>query len=230
MRLDKYLSNSGYGSRKEVKFLIKHGQVKVNEQIIKDDSFHVMPEKDLVFVNDLKVNFRQNHYILLYKPEGYISSTEDESYPSVLNLVNDFRHAALFPVGRLDVDTTGVLLLTDDGDLAHRLLSPKRHVNKVYRVTVDHSLSDKLIDYFKVGILLDGKKTLPATLTILSDLEAEVILNEGRFHQVKRMFSAFNYTVVSLKRIQFDCLTLKGLNVGEYRLLSESEIEKLKNH
>ncbi len=230
MRLDKYLSNSGYGSRKEVKSLIKHGQVKVNEKLIKDDSFHVIPEKDLVFVNDLKVNFRQNHYILLYKPEGYISSTEDENYPSVLNLVSDYRHAALFPVGRLDVDTTGVLLLTDDGDLAHRLLSPKRHVDKVYRVTVDHSLSDKLIEYFKVGILLDGKTTLPATLTILSDLEAEVILNEGRFHQVKRMFSAFNYTVVSLKRTQFDCLTLKGLNVGEYRLLSESEIEKLKNH
>ncbi len=230
MRLDKFLSDAGYGSRKEVKSLIKSNRIKVNEVIQNRDSFHLDPNKDEVKIDDQIIVYRKFLYVLLYKPKGYVSATEDTRYPPVTNLVLEYNYANLFPVGRLDVDTTGLLLLTNDGNLTHRLLSPKNHVDKVYEVIVDQPLQNNLISAFQNGIILDGEKTLPALLTIESEFKAQIILHEGKFHQVKRMFAYFGYQVIALNRSRFDILTLENLKEGEYRLLSDFEIEELKKH
>lgn len=229
MRLDKYLANSGVGSRSEVKRLIKDKRVKVNGEIIRSDSFNVDEHKDIVLFDDLKVQYKEFYYILLNKPQGYVSAVIDNVYPPVTDLLEEYKFVNLFPVGRLDVDTTGALLLTNDGDLAHKLISPKYHVDKVYKVTVDKKIDPKLVELFKNGIELDEEKLMPADLVILNDKEAELTLHQGKFHQVKRMFKKFGYEVLTLERIAFDFLTTKGLALGEYRELTLEEENKLKN-
>lgn len=228
MRLDKYLANSGVGSRSIVKRLIKDKRVKVNGEIVRSDSFNVNETKDIVLFDDLEVKYKEFYYILLNKPQGYVSAVIDNVYPPVTDLLSEYRFANLFPVGRLDVDTTGALLLTNDGDLAHKLISPKYHVDKVYEVEVDKKISRNLVGIFEKGIELDGEITLPADLKIIDDKHAELTLHQGKFHQVKRMFKKFDYEVVSLHRKAFAFLTVDDLELGEYRELALEEEKQLK--
>ena len=228
MRLDKFLANSGIGTRSEVKRFIKDKKVKVNGEIVRSDSFNVNETKDIVLFDDLEVEYKEFHYVLLNKPQGYVSAVIDNVYPPVTDLMPEYGFAKLFPVGRLDVDTTGVLLMTNDGELAHKLISPKYHVDKVYAVEVDKKLNSRLIESFKKGIDLDGELTLPADLVIINDKEAELTLHQVKFHQVKRMFKKFGYEVVKLERKVFAFLTTEGLGLGEYRELTSQEENKLK--
>ena len=228
MRLDKYLANSGVGTRSEVKRFIKDKRVKVNGEIVRSDSFNVNESQDRVLFDDFKVKYKEFYYVLLNKPRGYVSAVIDNVYPPVTDLMPEYAFAKLFPVGRLDVDTTGVLLLTNDGDLAHKLISPKYHVDKVYAVEVDKKLDPKLVEAFKNGIELDGEMTLPADLVIINDKKAELTLHQGKFHQVKRMFKRFGYDVAKLERKAFAFLTTEGLGLGEYRELSDKEESQLK--
>ena len=229
MRLDKFLANSGVGTRSEVKRLIKDKRVKVNGEIVKSDSFNVDETKDVVLFDDLEVKYKKFYYVLLNKPQGYVSAAIDIVYPPVTDLIPEYAFAKLNPVGRLDVDTTGVLLLTNDGDLAHKLISPKYHVDKVYEVEVDKKLDSKLVEVFKKGIELDGELTMPAGLIIMDDKHAELTLHQGKFHQVKRMFKKYEYNVLGLNRKAFAFLTVKDLKLGEHRELTLEEEKKLKS-
>lgn len=228
MRLDKFLSNNGFGSRKEVKLLIKKKRVSINGSFnVKSDDY-INPLEDKIIVDDIEVNYQKNYYFLLNKPKGYISATEDNFQKTVLDLLPDYSYLNLFPVGRLDKDTTGVLLITTDGQLSHRLLSPKYHVEKIYIATVDKPLEKSLIEEFKKGIIMDGDLTLPAGLEIIDEFTARVTLHQGKYHQVKRTFEHFGYKVLVLHREKFSFLTINGLKEGEFRSLSEEEINKLK--
>ena len=228
MRLDKFLANSGVGSRSIVKRLIKDKRIKVNGEIVRSDSFNVDESKDIVLFDDLEVKYKEFYYVLLNKPQGYVSAVIDNVYPPVTDLLPEYAFAKLFPVGRLDVDTTGVLLLTNDGELAHKLISPKYHVDKVYEVEVDKKISRNLREFFKKGIELDGELTLPADLEIIDDTHALLTLHQGKFHQVKRMFKKFDYDVVKLNRKAFAFLTVDGLELGEHRELTLEEENRLK--
>lgn len=227
MRLDKFLANSGVGTRSEVKRFIKDKRVKVNGGVIRNDSFNVDQTKDKVLFDDLEVIYKGFYYILLNKPQGYVSAVIDNVHPPVTDLLPEYRFANLFPVGRLDVDTTGALLLTNNGELAHKLISPKYHVDKVYEVTVDKKISGNLAEFFKKGIDLDGELTLPADLKIIDDLHAELTLHQGKFHQVKRMFKKFDINVVALNRKTFAGLSVDNLALGEYRELTLEEEKHL---
>ena len=227
MRLDKFLSNSGLGTRSEVKRLIKDKRVKVNGEIIRSDSFNVNESKDIILFDDLEVQYKEFYYILLNKPQGYVSAVIDNVYPPVTDLLPEYAFAKLFPVGRLDVDTTGALLLTNDGELAHKLISPKYHVDKVYEVEVNGKISRNLREFFKKGVELDGELTLPADLEIIDDTHALLTLHQGKFHQVKRMFKKFDYDVIKLNRKAFAFLTVDDLELGEYRELTLEEEKKL---
>ena len=229
MRLDKFLANSGVGTRSEVKRFIKDKRVKVNGEVVKSDSFNVDESKDVVLFDDLEVKYKEFYYVLLNKPKGYVSAAIDNVYPPVTDLIPEYAFAKLNPVGRLDVDTTGALLLTNDGDLAHKLISPKYHVDKVYEVEVDKKLDPKLVEAFKQGVELDGEMTLPAELVIINDKHAELTLHQGKFHQVKRMFKKFGYNVLSLNRKAFAFLTVEDLKIGEHRELTFKEEQRLKS-
>lgn len=228
MRLDKYLASAGKGTRRTVKEYIKKGQVTVNEQIVRDDSYQVDETNDIVTLSSEVVDYQKFYYILLNKPEGYVSATTDKIYPPVTDLVSEYDFANIVPVGRLDVDTTGVLLLTNDGQLNHRLLAPKFHVDKTYYIETDFPIDKKMIAAFKEGIILDGEKTLPGDLEIIDEKKAYLTIHQGKFHQVKRMFQYFSLKVLTLDRVKFAFLTYEGLNRGEYRLLNKEEIRELK--
>ncbi len=234
IRLDKILANSGFGSRKDIKKLVRTGVVAVNDQAAKDSSIHVSPIKDIITVNGVQVIYKEFVYLMLNKPEGYISATEDLREPTVIELVpEEFSHYDLFPVGRLDKDTVGLLLLTNDGKLAHNLLAPKKHVPKKYFAKIDGTVTENHVRLFSEGVTIDdGYKTKPAELKIVSagDIsEVELVITEGKFHQVKRMFQAFNMEVTFLKRTEFGPLLLdENLEPGEMRELTEQEISLLK--
>ena len=229
MRLDKFLRASGKGTRKEVKQLIKDKRILVNDEIAKDPSINIDEYNDDIKIDGEKITYHLFYYIFLHKPKGYVSATEPEGYyPPVTDLVKEYDFASLFPVGRLDVDTTGLLLLTNDGKLAHKLLSPKYHVDKKYIAEVDYPLKEEIIPSFENGIMLNDEMTLPCKLKIIDEYQAEVILHEGKYHQVKRMFAHFGYKVINLNRSEFAFLNLNNLKLGEYRLLTPKEIEKLK--
>ncbi len=227
MRLDKFLSTSGLGTRKEVKALIKKGLITVDGEIVIKDSLQIDEYKNIISFNGEKIEYHKFFYLLLNKPQGYVCATEDKRYPPVTELVSEYNFAKLFPVGRLDVDTTGVLLLTNNGALCHRLLLPKYHVDKTYYVETDYEIKNELITAFKNGIMLDGELTLPGELKILDKNKALLTIHQGKFHQVKRMFAYFGLTVIKLDRQQFAFLTYGNLKQGEYRLLSSQEIETL---
>ena len=227
MRLDKFLANSGIGSRSEVKRIIKDKRIRVNGEIIKSDSFNVDETKDVVLFDETEIKYKKFYYILLNKPQGYVSASIDNVYPPVTDLLPEYRFANLHTVGRLDVDTTGALLLTNNGDLTHKLISPKYKVDKVYEVEVNKKIDRNLVEIFKNGIELDGELTLPADLLIIDDKHAELTLHQGKFHQVKRMFKKFGYEVVKLNRKSFAGLTVEDLGLGEYRELTIEEEELL---
>jgi 16S rRNA pseudouridine516 synthase len=238
MRLDKLLAHSGYGTRSEIKLLVKRGGVQVNGKKAKDSGQQVNPERDEVLADGEKVVYREFVYLMLHKPPGYVSATEDTRDPTVLDLIGaEYSHFDLFPVGRLDKDTEGLLLLTNDGKLAHELLSPKKHVPKTYFAQVSGGpVGVEDAEAFREGVRLDdGYVTLPAHLTILEPGDAgieariELTIMEGKFHQVKRMFEAVGKKVVYLKRISMGSLSLDHtLALGAYRELTEEELAGLR--
>lgn len=233
MRLDKFLGNHGFGTRKEVKLLVKRGAVKVNDVVVKKSDIKIVPENDTVTVYDEVVMYEPFVYIMLNKLAGYISSTKDYKDETVLELIEGFEHYDLHPVGRLDKDTEGLLILTNDGQFSHDVLSPRKHVNKTYFARVDGDVTDDTVELFKAGITLDdGYKAMPAELQIISAgeiSEIELVIQEGKFHQVKRMFKAVDMTVIYLKRIKMGGLLLdESLTPGAYRKLTLEEINFVK--
>lgn len=231
MRLDKLLAHTGYGTRKEVKQIITNGWVDINGQTIKKVGFQVDIENDVVTVDEQVVQYQKYHYYIMNKPEGIISATEDHYHETVIDWLGpDYAHLDLFPVGRLDIDTTGLLLLTNNGQLAHQLLSPKREVPKRYFAVVNGIVEEKDIDKFAKGLDLGDFVTQPSQLTILNVDEAknqsriEVVIHEGKFHQVKRMCEKINCEVIQLQRLSMGPLILPDdLPIGEYRPLNEEE-------
>lgn len=225
MRIDKFLADMGYGTRSEVKKLIKNGWVSVNDQQIKKTDLQIK-ENDIVKVDDTIVSYVDFEYYILNKPAGTISATEDDRYPTVLDIIESKRHD-LFPVGRLDLDTEGLLLITNDGKLAHKLLSPKHHVKKTYYVEFNGQLPSHAEDVFQSPMDLGDFITLPATLEIINTTSAYLTIEEGKFHQVKRMFEHVGCFVTYLKRIKFGLLSLNDLEIGQYRELTPEELEQL---
>ncbi len=230
MRLDKLLSFCGFGSRNEVRKLMRQGQVTVDGAEVRDQATQVNPETQRVEVNGEAVLYREHVYIMLNKPEGVISATGDRWHDTVLDLLEGaYAERELFPAGRLDRDTTGLMLLTDDGVLAHDLLAPKKHVEKVYETELDIAADATDVEAFAAGIDLGDFTSKPAKLTILDGNRAEVALTEGKFHQVKRMFEARGKTVVKLHRKSMGPLVLDdSLKPGDWRELTEEEVKKLK--
>ncbi len=226
MRLDKYLSHMGFGTRNDVKKVIKNGWVTINGDTIKKADYNVK-ENDVVYVDDELVNYVEYEYYLLNKPAGYVSATEDRLYPTVMELIQSQRHD-LYPVGRLDIDTEGLLLISNDGTLTHNLLSPKKHVDKKYYIEFEGSLPENAVHLFSKPMQLEDFIASPSQLEIIDQNKAYLTIHEGKFHQVKRMFEHVGCTVTYLKRVQFDFLTLGNLEVGEFRALTSEEIEKLK--
>jgi len=235
MRIDKILANMGYGSRKEVKGLLKQGVVKIGDNIVKSPKEHVDLDNQVVSVNGEVVEYKEYVYIMMNKPPGVISSTEDSEHETVIGLL-EYEDIIFdpFPVGRLDKDTEGLLLITNDGQLAHQLLSPKKHVPKKYFATIDGVVTEEDIKAFEQGVTLDdGYETKPGYLTILTsgqESEIELVIMEGKFHQVKRMFEAVGKTVTYLKRLEMGPLKLdETLELGEYRELTDEELELLRS-
>ena len=233
MRLDKYLCETGFGTRSQVKDLLKKGQVMVNGEVVKKPELKINETTDQILCQGKKASYQKNIYLMLHKPAGVVSATEDNREKTVLDLVRpEDRKNGLFPVGRLDKDTEGLMLLTDDGELAHRLLSPKKHVDKTYYAKIDGQVTEEHVKQFREGLDIgDEKKTLPAVLTILLSgpvSEIEVTIHEGRFHQIKRMFEAVGCKVTYLKRLSMGSLVLdETLPPEEYRPLTEAELEGL---
>ncbi|MFJ7934779.1 pseudouridine synthase [Sporosarcina sp. NPDC096371] len=233
MRLDKLLSNMGFGSRKEVKQLMKKGAVRVNAETVKDAALHIDTLKDEVTILGERVVYKEFVYLMMHKPQGVLSATEDNRDRTVIDLLDeDQRHFEPFPVGRLDKDTEGFLLLTNDGKLAHNLLSPKKGVPKTYYAHIEGVVTEEDVERFAEGVILDDAYlTKPGKLQILKSAELseiELTITEGKFHQVKRMFAAVDKQVVYLKRLSMGPLTLdENLPLGSYRELTEEELQLL---
>lgn len=228
-RLDKFLANNGIGSRHDVRILIKKGFVTVNNEICKSDDFKIDIDNDIVLVNDKQVIDEPFVYLMLNKPQDYISATFDKNDKVVLDLIGEYKHLELFPVGRLDKDTEGLLLITNDGELAHNLLNPKKLVPKLYYTETEFPIIEDTVNIFRQGISFKDYVTLPAILDILDTNKANVTIFEGKFHQVKNMFLHCKNQVVYLKRIAFKNLILDdNLKLGEYRKLTQGELEVLK--
>jgi len=229
MRLDKLLAHNGFGSRKEVKRLIRAAQVLVNGEIILDDDYHV-DETDEIEIFDLNINVETKQYFLLNKPKGCICSKDTKDYPSVYEYIHENVLPDTNAFGRLDVDTEGYLVISNDGQLGHKLLSPKHHVIKGYKVTLSKPFNPKYIEHIQKGILIDkGEKCEPASIEIIDDRTVNLLIAQGKYHQIKRMMIACENEVVELYRYQFGPLIDDGsLAVGEYRRLTEEEIELLK--
>lgn len=237
MRLDKFLAHTGFGTRKETKDLLKKKAVEVNGVCVKDGKFQVKPVVDQVAVYGEAVAYQEFIYLMLHKPQGVVSATIDNVNPTVIDLLTPAEQKfEPFPVGRLDKDTEGLLILTNDGVLAHELLSPKKHVAKRYEATIDGIVTQEDRDAFKKGIVLsDGYQCQPAELEIVSVMPDEgtssifVTIHEGKFHQVKRMFEACGKKVVYLKRAAMGLLELDpNLPLGKYRPLTQEELNLLK--
>lgn len=236
MRIDKYLANMNVGSRKEVHVLIKKGMVTVNDQLVKTPKEQVK-ESDQVLVDGQEVNYQKYHYFLMNKPKGVLSATEDRSQKTVISLLKpEDQYQGITPVGRLDKDTTGLLLLTNDGQLNHELLAPNRHVAKIYRAQIAGVADESTVKTFSSGMTLgDGTKLKPAQLTILKQdeehdsSEIEIEISEGKYHQIKRMFGAVGMKVVELERISMGKLKLPaGLKRGKYVELSVDEVKRIR--
>lgn len=232
LRLDKFLSEMGVGTRTEVKKLLKKKVVCVDGNIVIKPETKVDPDISIVTIEGKQITYCKYEYLMLHKPAGVVSATRDDHDKTVLDLIDGQKRKDLFPVGRLDKDTEGLLLITNDGELSHRLLSPAKHVDKTYYARIDDVVDDEDVAKFAEGLDIgDDTKTLPGKLKILaSGPESEILLTiqEGRFHQVKRMFEAVGKHVVYLKRMSMGPLTLdKSLEKGAYRPLTQKEIEEL---
>lgn len=236
IRLDKFLAEMDKGSRSQIKEAAKKGRIQVNGQTEKKTERKIDPDTDQVLFDGMPVVYRAFEYYMLNKPQGVVSATEDNLHKTVIDLLDGEKRYDLFPVGRLDIDTEGLLLLTNDGDLAHRLLAPKKHVDKQYYAKVSGSLPEDSASIMAAGMTLsDGTEVKPAKLEILgitlSYTEIFLTIHEGKFHQVKRMFEALDCKVEYLKRLSMGTLKLdKSLAPGEYRSLTENEVALLQEH
>ena len=237
MRLDKCLADCGLGTRSEVKSLLKAKRITVNGKVVTNGKVQVNPETDEILFDGEAIQYEEFVYIMMNKPKGVVSATEDNLHKTVLDLIDPlYFKKGVFPVGRLDIDTHGLLLLTNDGELAHRLLSPKKHVTKIYQARVEGVMTEEDAVAFEKGIVLsDGTECMPARLDILSTTQDESIvqihLKEGKFHQVKRMVKACGKTVVDLQRLTMGPLKFdESLALGESRPLTEEELESLMIH
>ena len=229
-RLDKFLAAQGKGTRKEVGRLIRSGAVAVDGVPVRDPASKVDPSRQTVAVGGNPILWQEHLYIMMNKPAGVLSATEDRRQKTVLDLLpEDLRRRGLFPAGRLDKDTTGLLLITDDGELAHKMLSPKNHVYKQYRAQLDAPVEEADIQAFAAGVAWEGEQYAPARLWVEQDPRAAFVeIREGRFHQVKRMFQARGKTVLQLKRLKIGGLWLDStLQEGECRLLTPQEIQAI---
>lgn len=235
MRLDKFLCEMKIGSRSQVKTYIRQGMVTVNGKVVSQAETKVEELSDEICFQGQPIRYCKYVYYMLHKPEGVVSATRDDTDQTVVSLLGSCQREDIFPVGRLDKDTTGLLLLTNDGDLAHQMLSPKKHVDKTYLVTVAHPLTKEDIDKLEQGVDIGDKKpTMPARIKFPKNAEGKspvellLTIREGRFHQIKRMLQAVGNQVTQLKRVSFGGLVLdEGLKPGEYRALTEEEIRCL---
>lgn len=233
-RLDKILVKLGLGSRKEAKVLVGNGRLKLNGKLVLKSDIKINTQLDILELDNKILDLEEFVYYVINKPKNCVCALKDNIHATVMSYIEDKR-IGLVPVGRLDLDTTGVLLITDDGKLNHNLLSPSKHVKKVYKALIKGQLPDNVIDLFKQGIVLDDGICKEANLEIiekseLSTVKLEII--EGRYHQVKRMFLSISCEVVELERIEFANLNIEKLNLayGKYRKLTKEEIEALKSY
>ena len=232
IRLDKYLCEMSVGSRSQVKEYIKKGRVKVDNEVVKSADVKIDEDSAIITFDDKVVGYTKVEYYMLNKPAGVVSATTDNRYRTVIDIIDDKKRKDLFPVGRLDIDTEGLLVITNEGDMAHRLLSPKKHVSKVYYARINGPVTDRHIELFKEGLVLkDGTKALPGNLKIINsadESEIELEIFEGKFHQVKKMFEAIDLKVLYLKRISMGKLKLDNtLEIGSYRKLTDEEVKLL---
>ena len=229
MRLDKLLSNLKYGSRNDIKALVKKKAIRVNDTIIKDSGMNIDPDNDKVYIDDEPIFIKENIYLMLHKPSGYICANKDGLHKTVIELIKEpYNRYDLIIVGRLDIDTEGLLLLTNDGLWAHKIITPKNLHYKKYFVKLKNELKD--YDCLLEGVeILDGNnelyKTKKAYITKISDYECYISICEGKFHQVKRMFEYINNKVIYLKRVEIANLSLGDLALGKYKEINKSDIE-----
>ncbi len=236
MRINKYIASCGVASRRKAEELILDGKVKVNGKIIEELSYKVDENKDMVEVNNVKITLDEKLvYLLLNKPEGYITTVKDQfDRPSVIDLLSDVKER-VFPVGRLDYETSGLLLLTNDGDLTYKLTHPKHEIDKTYVAKVKGILTEDEMKNFREGLYIEDYKTAPAKLKVLDSdgvkniSTLEIKIHEGKNRQVRKMCKAINHPVLRLKRVAMGKINLKNCKVGEYRYLTEDEIRYLKN-
>ena len=228
-RIDKIIASQGQYSRSDVKKLISKKQVVVNGEVVKSANVKADPLKDRITVKGAELNFKRNVYLVLNKPKGYVSATEDRDHQTVLELVpEEFAGRDIFPAGRLDRDTTGLMIITDDGALAHNILAPKKHVQKIYHVELDIPVTEEMARGFAEGVELNDGVCKEAGLEITGEFSARVTLKEGRYHQIKRMFGCYGAKVVELHRLTMGNLYLpEDLAVGECRELTEEELKLL---
>lgn len=231
-RLQKVMAHAGVASRRKSEEIIAEGRVKVNGETVTEMGFKVDPEKDEIAVDGELITEEKKIYILLNKPEGYITTVSDpEGRPTVMDLIPDLKQR-LYPAGRLDYDSSGLLIMTNDGDLTYKLTHPKKEVDKKYRVLARGELSREDFEKFEAGMIIDGQKTAPAEISNVNyrgeNTEFDVIIHEGRNRQVRRMCKIAGFPVVYLKRIAFAFLTLEGVKEGEFRYLTEDELQSLK--
>lgn len=234
MRIDKILSEMGIATRSEARAAASRGGVLVNGEPVRDLSRHVDPSSVRITYLGREIGYNEFAYVMLNKPEGYVSATEDSKLPTVIELLPDeLRKRELFPVGRLDRDTTGLMILTNDGKLAHSVLSPRHHVSKVYFFTAAEPMAEGVEDYFREGVTLkDGYECKSAEIVLASDrLSGHITLIEGKYHQIKRMVAASGNRVTSLRRISFAGIMLdESLGAGEWRMLTDREVALLTEH
>ena len=229
-RIDKIIGNQTEYSRKDIKKLILQKRVRVNGELILKSDIKINSQTDIISIDGKEINVTENVYLILNKPAGYISATEDRRQRTVLDLIDEkYSHRELFPAGRLDKDTTGMMIITDDGQFAHDILSPKKHISKTYEVEIDIPVTEEMQKGFEEGINLNDGVCKTAKLEIVDEKKAIVVLTEGRYHQIKRMFGCFGAKVTKLHRIAMGFLKLpKDLNEGESRELLKEELELLK--
>jgi 16S rRNA pseudouridine516 synthase len=248
IRLDKYLSEMGLGTRSQVKLIVRDSLIKINGEIVRKSDIKIDPDKDEVLYNNTIIEYAAVEYYMLNKPAGCVSATKDNVHMTILDYITTNLRKDLFPVGRLDLDTEGLLLVTNDGDMAHRLLSPRKHVDKTYYALIDDTISSADIKLFEHGMDIgEDSLTLPAKLKVIEEKQptpeelllyntdtqiisvVEITIHEGKFHQVKRMFESISKNVLYLKRISMGPISLDPtLAPGEYRSLTPEEIELLK--
>ena len=236
MRINKYIASCGVASRRKAEEIILDRRVKVNGEIVSELSFNIDENKDIVEIDGKVISLSENHvYIVLNKPEGYITTVKDQfDRPSVLDLVTDIKER-VYPIGRLDYETSGLLILTNDGDLTYKLTHPKHEVDKTYVALVKGQPTYEELKNFRDGLEIEDYKTAPAKIRVVDVNEeknyskCEIKIHEGRNRQVRKMCKAINHPVLRLKRVAMGKITLKGCKIGEYRHLTDSEVAYLKN-